>query len=165
MSTKTSHSHSPYVASEEFTHRLWSTSQKAAKLQELLKPEEDLVSLPDEIQQRHQAIQALSSRLFDACGYDRLGGRESGSYEIKTHEQELNYVAQVLSHLSVARALADAYQPYAQPPGGYCPPHAGFDPNNHFHNESEFTNAKSFTASLIAQLRDTEKCLKTNYST
>jgi len=103
--------------------------------------------------------------LFDACGYDRLGGRESGSYEIKTHEQELNYVAQVLSHLSVARALADAYQPYAQPPGGYCPPHAGFDPNNHFHNESEFTNAKSFTASLIAQLRDTEKCLKTNYST
>lgn len=124
---------SSYVASPDFTTKLLDLSKKADELQGLVKAEKDLSSsLPDEIRQRPRVIMTHSPRLFEAFAYDRLGGRESEDCKSETREPELNYVAQVVSHLSIAKTLLDEYQPYTLPYGIYSKAPANFNPDNHF---------------------------------
>lgn len=164
MSADTAHPLSPYVASHEFTTQLRSISKEADKLQGLLKPEEDLSSLPDELRLRHRVIEAHSSLLFEALAYDRLGGKESVIYNITNHEEELNYVARVLSHLSIARTTLKAYEQYTMRLDIATKVPADFDPDNHFYKRLTSPTAAGLTLNLTDSLRESEMCLRSSYS-
>lgn len=164
MSKKNSLPLSPYVVSHEFSMQLRYNSKEADQLQRLLKPEEDLSSLPNELRQRHCVIEAHSSLLFQALAYDRLGGKKSGNCTIKNHEDELNYAARVLSHLSIARSILKAYEQYTMPYNIATKVTAEFDPDNHFHKRLTSPSSAGLTMNLINSLRDTKECLRTSYS-
>lgn len=105
-----------------------------------------------------------SPRLFEASAYDRLEGRESEDCKSETREQELNYVAQVVSHLSIAKTLLDECQPYTLPYGIYSKAPAKFNPDNHFRKRLPLPTAAGITLDLTNLLRNAEKCLKTSYA-
>ena len=166
MSATNSQTLSSYVASPEFNIKLLDLSKKADELQGLVKDEKELSSfLSDEIRQRHRVIMTHSSRLLKAFAYDRLGGRESEDCKFETREQELNYVAQVLSHLSIARTLLNEYRPYTLPYEIYSKAPAKFNPDNHFRKRLlPLPTAAGITLDLTYLLRDAEKCLNTSYA-